>query len=290
MVDERVTIRSSEPIFPVADVVATVGYYRDVLGFREGWTWGKPPDFGGVRWGKIGVMFALRSSPSARGSGQWHSFFVEGIDSLHEMHGRNGAVIFSPLEAKPWGLREYTVRDLNGHFLRFGQRGSDRKATAGREPAEDVEIVERLPTPEEYLDLLRAVGWARGDQAGGDPFESAARALAGARFGVVAVHGGNAVGTGMVLGDGTTFAYLKDIMVRPDWQSRGLGTRIVDALFAMLCRSEHDGMLVTLFTSQHLAEFYERFGFSGPEKLYGMSRSIERRAAREADGGAGEAR
>ena len=49
-------------------------------------------------------------------------------------------------------------------------------------------------------------------------------------------------------------------------------------------------MLVTLFTGQHLAEFYERVGFSGPEALYGMSRSIEGHAAREADGAAGEAR
>src|SRR6185437_9964962 len=179
-----------------------------------------------------------------------------------DFHGRNGATICSPLGAKPWGLREYTVRDLNGHHLRFGQRGSDRTATAGRETAMDVAIVERLPTPEEYLGLLRAVGWARGDQADGDPFERAARALAGARFGVVAVDGGHAVGSGMVLGDGATFAYLKDIMVRPEWQARGLGTRIVDALLAMLRRSEHEGMLVTLFTGQHLAEFYERFGFS----------------------------
>jgi ribosomal protein S18 acetylase RimI-like enzyme len=290
MDDERVTIRGSEPIFPVADVVATVGYYRDVLGFREGWTWGEPPDFGGVRWGKIGAMFAVPSEPNAKVGGQWHSFFVEGIDALHGFHGRNGAAICSPLEAKPWGLREYTVRDLNGHYLRFGQRGSDRSATAGREPATEVAIVERLPTPEEYVGLVRAVGWARGDQADGDQTDRAARALAGARFGVVALDGGNAVGSGMVLGDGVTFAYLKDIMVHPEWQARGLGTRIVGALLAALRRSEHDGMLVTLVTGQHLAEFYERFGFSGPETLYGMSRSIERPAARETDGAAGEAR
>ena len=208
MDDGRVSLRSSEPIFPVADVVATVGYYREVLGFQEGWTWGQPPDFGGVRWGKVGAMFALQSGPEAPAGGQWHSFFVEGIDALHDLHGRNGAAICSPLEAKPWGLREYTVRDLNGHHLRFGQRGSDRTATAGREPATDVAIVERLPTPEEYLGLLRAVGWARGDEADGDPFERAARALAGARFGVVAVDGGHVVGSGMVLGDGATFAYL----------------------------------------------------------------------------------
>ena len=76
---------------------------------------------------------------------------------------------------------------------------------------------------------------------------------------------------------------------------RGPGRRrrhatIVAALLAALGRSEHDGMLVTLFTGQHLAEFYERFGFSGPETLYGMSRSIERPAAREGDGATGEAR
>ncbi len=64
---ERIWIRSSEPIFPVADVVATVRYYRDVLGFAEEWVWGAPPDFGGVRWGKVGAMFALQSGPDCAG-------------------------------------------------------------------------------------------------------------------------------------------------------------------------------------------------------------------------------
>jgi GNAT superfamily N-acetyltransferase len=284
MEDGPVSLRSSEPIFPVADVVATVRYYREVLGFREGWTWGEPPDFGGVRWGRVGAMFALQSGPEAPVGGQWHSFFVEGIDALHDLHRRSGAAICSPLEAKPWGLREYTVRDLNGNYLRFGQRGSDRSATAGREPARDVAIVERLPTPEELQALLRAVGWASDDRP-----DRAAKALAGARFGVVAVAGGHPVGSGMVLGDGATFAYLKDIAVRPEWQGRGIGTRIVEALLAILRRSEPRGMLVTLFTGQHLAEFYERFGFAGPERLYGMSLMIEGRPAPEGDGAKREA-
>jgi ribosomal protein S18 acetylase RimI-like enzyme len=283
MDEGRVAIRSSEPIFPVADVVATVRYYREVLGFREGWTWGEPPDFGGVRWGKVGAMFALQSGAVAPAGGQWHSFFVEGIDALHDFHRRKGAAICSPLEAKPWGLREYTVRDLNGHYLRFGQRGSDRSAMAGREPATDVAIVERLPTPEELQGLLRAVGWARDDRT-----DRAAKALAGARSGVVAVAGGRVVGSGMVLGDGATFAYLKDIVVLPEWQGRGIGTRIVAALLAVLSRTDPDGMLVTLFTGQHVVEFYERFGFSGSERLYGMSLMIERRPGPEEDGANGE--
>ena len=284
MDDGRVSLRSSEPIFPVADVLATVRYYREVLGFREGWTWGDPPDFGGVRWGKVGAMFTLQSGPGAPAGGQWHSFFVEGIDALHDFHRRNGATIRSPLEMKPWGLREYTVRDLNGHFLRFGKRGSDRSATAGRGPATGVAIVERLPTPEEFQGLLRAVGWARDERT-----DRAAQALAGARFGVVAVGDEDVVGSGMMLGDGATFAYVKDVMVHPEWQSRGIGTRIVGALLAILRRSEPRDLLVTLFTGQHRAEFYERFGFAGPERLYGMSQALGRRPSPEGDGARTEA-
>jgi GNAT superfamily N-acetyltransferase len=87
----------------------------------------------------------------------------------------------------------------------------------------------------------------------------------------------------MVLGDGTTFAYLKDVVVHPEYQARGIGTRIVEALLAILRRPGPSGMLVTLFTGAHLAEFYERFGFSGPEKLYGMSLMIEGSPEREED-------
>ena len=201
---------------------------------------------------------------------------------MYSLHGRNGATIHSPLEAKPWGLREYTVRDLNGHYLRFGQRGSDR--VGRREPATTVDIVERLPTPEEHQVLIQAVGWGGNDRPG-----RAGKALSGARFGVVAVEGDRAVGTGMVLGDGVTFAYLKDIVVLPEWQGRGIGTRIVEALLTIIRRPGPDGMLVTLFTGQHLAEFYEQFGFCGPEKLYGMSLNIERPREPKADGAGSEA-
>ena len=97
MDDGRVSLRSSEPIFPVADVVATVRYYREVLGFQEGWTWGQPPDFGGVRWGKVGAMFALQSGPEAPAGGQWHSFFVGGPTP-----STNPTAATAPRSARRW--------------------------------------------------------------------------------------------------------------------------------------------------------------------------------------------
>jgi GNAT superfamily N-acetyltransferase len=273
MSEARVSILNSEPIFPVADVVATVRYYRSVLGFETEWLWGDPPDFGGVRWGRIGVMFSQHAEPDAKIGGQWHAFHVSETDSLYRLHVRNGAVICTPLEAKPWGMQEYTVRDINGHYLRFGEPLSNAPPTHGHEPASNVAIVERLPTVEEYLRLIQAVGWF-----GNSSPERTAMSLAGARYGVVAVDGDLAVGTGLVLGDGTTFSYLKDIIVHPEWQRRKVGSRIVEALLAMIEQTAEAHMLVALFTGRNRAEFYEQFGFAGPESgLYGMSLQIDRK-------------
>ena len=110
------------------------------------------------------------------------------------------------------------------------------------------------------------------------PPDRAGSALAGTRFGVVAIAGDRVVGTGLVLGDGVTLSYLKDIVVLPQWQGRKVGSRIVEALLAIIRRTAEGGMLVTLFTGQNLAEFYAQFGFGGPETgLYGMSLDLGRK-------------
>jgi GNAT superfamily N-acetyltransferase len=72
--------------------------------------------------------------------------------------------------------------------------------------------------------------------------------------------------------------FSKHIMVLPEWQGRGVGLRIVEAMLAIIRRTAPDRMLVTLFTGQNLAEFYGKLGFCGPESgLYGMSLRIDRR-------------
>jgi GNAT superfamily N-acetyltransferase len=93
----------------------------------------------------------------------------------------------------------------------------------------------------------------------------------------VAVDGEFVVGAGLVLGDGATVSYLKDIIVLPEWQGRKVGSMIVQALLAIIRRTAPNRMLVTLITGQHMAEFYDQFGFRGPEMgLYGMSLHIDR--------------
>jgi GNAT superfamily N-acetyltransferase len=212
-------------------------------------------------------MFELAPEQARRSAGNSLSFFVEGIDALHDRQARRGARIIDPLEAKPWGLREYTVLDLNGYRLRFGEAGGrDPDAPRGAHP-EALRVVDRRPTIEEYNRLLHAVGWA--DATTGD---AVPLALANALHGAVAMVGGEAVGTALVVGDGATFFYVKDVMVLPEYQGRGVGTALMESLVAYLRRAAPARALVGLFTARGLAPFYERFGFRGPDHaLHGMT-------------------
>ncbi len=45
---------------------------------------------------------------------------MDDIDAYYETVKRKGARITSDLETKPWGMREFTVEDLNGNQLRMG--------------------------------------------------------------------------------------------------------------------------------------------------------------------------
>lgn len=265
----RARFLRSEPIFAVRDVIATVAYYQEVLGFSEEWLWGDPPDFGGVSWGKASVMFDQDPALADHVEGHSHFFFVEEVDALYSLHKANGAEILAPLEAKPWGLREYSVRDLNGYHLRFGEFGTEHTPSAPF--PESVSIAERKPTVEEYLALIDAVGWsAITDRA------SAPRAIDNALHGVVALEGGRVVGTGLVVGDGAMFFYLKDVMVLPARQHSRIGSEIVAALMRYIRGVAAPHALVGLFTGRNLSTFYERFGFKGADEgVYGMTLRIE---------------
>jgi GNAT superfamily N-acetyltransferase len=262
-----VGLSRSEAILAVADVVATVRNYREKLGFTREWLWGDPPTFGGVRWGKVGVMFCLQPALAACIEGHQHSFMVEGIERLYERHRQNGARIISPLEPKPWGLREYTVRDLNGYHLRFGEPTVPPPSSTRKPLPAHVRLVERLPSIEEYTKLTQAVGWTQVTN-----FEVAPAALRASLYSVVAEDGTGAVGMARVAGDGASGFYIQDVMVLPPYQRQGVGSALMDAVMGHLERAAPHLAFIGLFTGRNLDAFYSRWGFEGPDiGLHGMS-------------------
>jgi GNAT superfamily N-acetyltransferase len=72
-------------------------------------------------------------------------------------------------------------------------------------------------------------------------------------------HEGTLVGFLRIITDHAYFYYLCDVMVRPDWQGRGLGTRLVEASVQECRRRGY--MKIFLTALPGLEAFYQQFGF-----------------------------
>jgi catechol 2,3-dioxygenase-like lactoylglutathione lyase family enzyme len=100
-----------------ADVLAAVGFYTGKLGFKPGFTWGDPPTFAGVNLGEAQI-FLGQGTPDPKGCEV--NFVVGDADELYEYQRANGVEVVVPPGDRPYGLRDYAVRDLNGYVLGFG--------------------------------------------------------------------------------------------------------------------------------------------------------------------------
>ena len=105
----------SQPIveLPVADVVSAQVYYRDRMGFQIAWH-NEAGKIGAVSLGDCAVFFRQTSAPIVPVT-LW--MFSKNVDAAHAELTRLGAEVVTPLEDTEWDLRQFTVRDLNGHLL-----------------------------------------------------------------------------------------------------------------------------------------------------------------------------
>ena len=102
------------------------------------------------------------------------------------------------------------------------------------------------------LDLYRANGWSSAEKP-----DALMNHLRRSHTVVSAWEGDHLIGLGNVLSDGQLVAYYSHLLVLPDHQGRGLGTRIARRLMERY-RDFHQQVL--LADGQALA-FYERLGF-----------------------------
>jgi uncharacterized glyoxalase superfamily protein PhnB len=105
------------PTLTVADITQAVSFYQTALGFSDGFVWGDPPTFAGVNLGET-QLFLRHGTPQPGGCSV--SFVVGNADELYEFHRANGVEVALPPGDRDYGLRDYSVRDLYGHWLSFG--------------------------------------------------------------------------------------------------------------------------------------------------------------------------
>jgi ribosomal protein S18 acetylase RimI-like enzyme len=121
---------------------------------------------------------------------------------------------------------------------------------------EQYQVVERTPTIEEYFALRKGVGWMLFEE------EMTAKGLANALFSVCILHQGKVIGCGRVVGDGGLYFYVQDIIVSPDFQGKGLGKRLMQAIMAYLEINARPGAFIGLMAAKGTNDFYAQFGFA----------------------------
>jgi len=107
----------SNPILYSEDIERSLAYYTEVLGFEEKWSWGNPPDFGGVMKDDVEIFFCLKNQGNP---GTWLALMVDNVDEYYERIKIKGAKIVAPPLNKEWNMREMCVEDPDGHMLRIG--------------------------------------------------------------------------------------------------------------------------------------------------------------------------
>lgn len=111
----RTTFDHPTPELPVEDVERAQRHYRDALGFEIGWL-SPGKEIGAVSRDRIAIFFRRRSRPFEP---VVHWVFAPDIEATCEALRCSGARIVEPLETRPWGLRQFTVEDIDGNRFYF---------------------------------------------------------------------------------------------------------------------------------------------------------------------------
>ncbi|NND17973.1 MAG: glyoxalase/bleomycin resistance/extradiol dioxygenase family protein [Silicimonas sp.] len=101
------------PELPVRDVRGAQEHYRDQLGFGIAWH-NEAERIGAVRREEC-ILFLREVDDGRPPANVW--IFVEDVDAVHRDAAQRGADIEEDPADKPWGLRQFTVRDAYGNRL-----------------------------------------------------------------------------------------------------------------------------------------------------------------------------
>ena len=118
-----------------------------------------------------------------------------------------------------------------------------------------MKIEYRSPTVSEYTRLRGLVGWWETDE------NATGMALKNSLFSVVAVEHDTVIGFGRVIGDGGLYFYIQDLIIHPEFQTKGLGKSLMKELMGYITANAKSGAFVGLMAAKGLEKYYERFGF-----------------------------
>lgn len=106
----------------VLDLARSTAYYTGVLGLDTDFT---VPGWSFLSRGDFRVMLgecADAMPPAELGDHSWYAYVtVSNASALFAEYQAAGVEFTQPLADKPWGMREFGIRTIDGHRLMFGE-------------------------------------------------------------------------------------------------------------------------------------------------------------------------
>lgn len=124
------------------------------------------------------------------------------------------------------------------------------------------EINEQV-SAEQLSSLRESVGWNRMEKELSNPKMTS-------YYHIAAFEDNELIGYVDCISNGVTDAYIQDLMVKPGYQGKGIGSELMNKMIEYL-KESHIYMISVIF-DESLKSFYERFGFytmlSGQFEMY----------------------
>jgi uncharacterized glyoxalase superfamily protein PhnB len=112
-------MRGSTTIFTVKNVLGSLAYYRDRIGFDVAFQYGTPTFYVGLCSGHVTLhLIEAAKTPRQPGHGAV-SIFVDDVDPLHADLVNRGAKVQKAPANYDYGLRDFDVADFNGNMIYF---------------------------------------------------------------------------------------------------------------------------------------------------------------------------
>ena len=113
-------MRGSTTVMTVKNVLESLAYYRDKLGFDVAFEYGTPTFYVGLCSGEVTLhLIDAARTPRQPGHGAV-SVFVDDVDALHAELVKRGAKVLKEPKDYDYGLRDCDVADFDGNMIFFG--------------------------------------------------------------------------------------------------------------------------------------------------------------------------
>jgi ribosomal protein S18 acetylase RimI-like enzyme len=104
--------------------------------------------------------------------------------------------------------------------------------------------------------LFQTTGW---NQKFNFSIQDLANAIQNSWYSTSIYFSNDLIGFGRVIADGVHHALIVDLIIHPDYQGKGLGSKLLDRL-VQKCKGNNIRD-IQLFAAKDKSEFYEKFGF-----------------------------